>query len=207
MKTVLVFCMTFAFAIAGTAHADACKIVEDVKASVKSGWKKLEKYSDKIAELREERKGLPEESSWWKLGLDTSKHDQDAKIRKQLGRVRELLLSTTAQKILEDVDDIDEDIAGIEKDIREIQKDRQLADESDKAGYTKKLDALAGQKASLQKRRREAAAKVCAELKALDSTSAARRPRNASLLRISGTSLMGSSFRRTLPLWSRTCVS
>ena len=118
MKTVLVFCMTFAFAIAGTAHADACKIVEDVKASVKSGWKKLEKYSDKIAELREERKGLPEASSWWKLGLDTNKSDQDAKIRKQLGRVRELLLSTTAQKLLEDIDDIDEAIAEIEENIR-----------------------------------------------------------------------------------------
>ena len=167
MKTALVLCMTLAFAVAGASYADTYKIVEDVKASVKSGWKKLEKYSDKIAELREERKGLPEESSWWKLGLDTNKSDQDAKIRAQLGRVRELLLSTNAQKILEDVDDIDEDIASIEENIREAQKDRQLADEGDKEGYTKKLDELAGKKAALQKRRREEAAKVRAELKAL----------------------------------------
>ena len=167
MKTALALCMILAFAVAGASHADTCKIVEDVKASVKSGWKKLEKFSDKIAELREERKGLPEESSWWKLGLDTNKSDQDAKIRKQLGRVRELLLSTTAQKILEGIDELDEDILEVAEEIREVQKDRQLADAGDKDGYTKKLEELTGKKASLQKRRREEAAKVCAELKAL----------------------------------------
>ncbi|MBQ2631689.1 MAG: hypothetical protein IJG13_18595 [Kiritimatiellae bacterium] len=171
MKTqnelVLLAGLALAFASARPACADTCKIVDDVKASVKSGWKKLEKYSDKIAELREERKSLPATSSWTKLWCDTNKSDQDAKIRKQLGRVRELLLSTSAQKILEDVDDIDEDIASIEEKIREAQKDRQLADEGDKDGYTKKLDELAGKKAALQKRRREAAATVCAELKAL----------------------------------------
>ena len=167
MKTALALCMTLAFAVAGASHADTCKIVEDVKASVKSGWKKLEKYSDKIAELREARKELPDSSSWKYLWCDTNKSDQDAKIRAQLGRVRELLLSTNAQKILEDVDDIDEDIASIEEDIREAQKERQLADEGDKEGYTKKLDDLAGKKAALQKRRREEAAKVRAELKAL----------------------------------------
>ena len=167
MKKAIVLCMTFAFAVVGVAHADTCKIVEDVKASVKSGWKKLEKFSDKIAELREARKELPDSSSWKYLWCDTNKSDQDKKIRAQLGRVRELLLSTNAQKILEDVDDIDEDIASIEENIREAQKDRQLADEGDKEGYTKKLDELAGKKAALQKRRREEAAKVRAELKAL----------------------------------------
>ena len=166
-QVILLAGLALALASAHPACADTCKIVDDVKASVKSGWKKLEKYSDKIAELREERKRLPATSSWTKLWCDTNKSDQDAKIRKQLGRVRELLLSTNAQKILEDVDDIDEDIASIEEKIREAQKDRQLADEGDKDGYTKKLDELAGKKAALQKRRREAAATVCAELKAL----------------------------------------
>ena len=166
-KIILLASFAHAFALAHPACADTCKIIDDVKASVKSGWKKLEKYSDKIAELREERKSLPATSSWTKLWCDTNKSDQDAKIRKQLGRVRELLLSTNAQKILEDVDDIDEEIASIEEDIREAQKERQLADEADKDGYTKKLDELAGKKSALQKRRREEAAKVCAELKAL----------------------------------------
>ena len=167
MKTAIVLCMIFAFAVVGAARADTCKIVEEVKASVKSGWRKLEKYSDKIAALREERKDLPSSSSWKYLWCDTNKSDQDEKIRAQLGRVRELLLSTNAQKILEDVDDLDNDIAEIEEDIREVQKERQFADVGDKDGFTKKLDKLSGKKDALQKRRREAAAKVCAELKAL----------------------------------------
>ena len=166
-KIVVWACVVLAAAVAPPAHADTCKILDDVKASVKSGWKKLEKYSDKIAELREERKSLPETSSWTKLWCDTNKSDQDAKIRKQLGYVRELLLSTNAQKILEEVDELDEDIADIEEDIRKTQAERQLADEGDKADFDKKLDTLFGKKSALQKRRREEAAKVCAELKAI----------------------------------------
>jgi hypothetical protein len=166
-KVAVLASMVLAWVFVFPTCADTSRILDDVKASVKSGWKKLERYSDKIAELREERKSLPDSSSWTKLWCDTNKSDQDAKIRKQLGRVRELLLSTNAQKLLEEVDDIDEDIAAIEEDIREAQKDRQLADEGDKDGYTRKIDELAGKKAALQKRRREEAAKVCAELKAL----------------------------------------
>ena len=45
MKTAVVLCMTLAFTVAGASYADTYKIVEDVKASVKSGWKKLEKFS------------------------------------------------------------------------------------------------------------------------------------------------------------------
>ena len=166
-RIVLVASMALALVFAYPTRADTCKILDDVKASVKSGWKKLEKYSDKIAELREERKSLPETSSWTKLWCDTNKSDQDAKIRKQLGRVRELLLSTNAQKILEEVDGLDEDIADVEEDIRKAQAERQLADEGDKADLAKKIDTLFGKKSALQKRRREEAAKVCAELKAL----------------------------------------
>ena len=96
MKTqrqiVLLANFALAFAFAHPLCADTCKIVDDVKASVKSGWKKLEKYSDKIAELREERKSLPATSSWTMLWCDTNQSDQDAKIRKQLDRVREVRL-------------------------------------------------------------------------------------------------------------------
>ena len=127
-QVILSASLALVFAFAHPACADACKIVDDVKASVKSGWTKLEKCSDKIAELRKERRNLPDSSSWTKLWCDTTKSDQDAKIRRQLERMRELLLSTTARKILEEVDDIDEDIAATEEDIREAQKERQLAD-------------------------------------------------------------------------------
>ena len=165
---VLVGGVALSFALfARPVCVDADKIMEDVKSSVKSGWKQLEKYSEKISELREERKQLPSSSSWRKLWLDTNKSDQDAKIRAQLLRVRELLLSTNARKILEGVDELDEDIRKVEEKIRETQTDRQLADESEKGYYTKKLDELSGKKDALQNRRRAEAAKVCAELKAL----------------------------------------
>ena len=167
MKTVTRLCVIFACVAGGVVHADTCKIVEEVKASVKSGWRKLEKCSDKIAALREARKDLPASSSWRYLWCDTNKSDQDVKIRKQLERVRELLLSTNAREILEDVDELDDDIAEIEEKIREVQKERQFAEAGDKDGFTKKLDELAGKKTALQNRRREEAAKVCAELKAL----------------------------------------
>ena len=166
-KIILLAGLALAFAFGHPACADTSKIVDDIKASVKSGWKNLEKCSAKIAELREERKRLPDSSSWKKFWCDTNKSDQDAKIRKQLERMRELLLSTNARKILEDVDDLDEDIADIEEDIREIQTERQLADDADKDDYTKKLDKLFSKKTALQKRRREEAAKVRAELRAL----------------------------------------
>ncbi len=159
---VLLASMAAACAFLHSASADASKILDDVKVSVKSGWKSLAKCSDSIAELREERKTLPDSRWWW-----TDKSDKDKEILKQLRRVRELLLSTTARKILEAVDDLDKDIAEIDEDIRDIQAERQLADDEDKKGYTEKLGKLADKKAALQKRRREEAAKVYAELRAL----------------------------------------
>ena len=162
---VLLVSVAAACAFLHPASADACKILDDVKVSVKSGWKSLAKCSDSIAELREERKTLPDSRWWW-----TDKSDKDKEILKQLRRVRELLLSTTAQKILKVVDDLDKDIAEIDEDIRNLQAERQLADDEDKKGYTEKLGKLAGKKAALQERRREEAAKVYAELRALGLT-------------------------------------
>ena len=135
-KTVLAAGVAFSLALfAHPVCVDADKVLEEVKSSVKSGWKQLERCSEKISALREERKRLPSSSSWRKLWLNTNKSDQDAKIRAQLLRVRELLLSTNARKILERVDDLDEDIRKVEEKIREVQTDRQLADESEKGDY------------------------------------------------------------------------
>ncbi len=166
-RIILLACIALALASAHPACADANKVLDEVKSSVKSGWKNLERYSEKIGELREERKLLPEKSSWKMLWLDTNKSDQDAKIREQLKRVRELLLSTSARKILENVDKLDEEIREIEEEIREVQRDRLFADEEKKDDYSKKLEKLANRKTALQGVRREEAAKVCAELKEL----------------------------------------
>lgn len=152
-----------AFALAHTASGEGCQILDDVSASVKSSWKKLSKCSEYIAELREERRNLPEDGWWW----NTTKSDQDAKIRKQLRRMRELLLSTNAQKILEGVDGLDEEIAELDEDIREAQEDIQLSDDAEKEKHAKKLEKLMARKEELQSRRREEAFKVCEELRAL----------------------------------------
>ena len=161
-RIAIVASMAVALAVLHSACADGCQILDDVSASVKSGWRKLAKCSDYIAELRDERKSLPD-VSWWR----TTKSDQDAKIRKQLRRMRELLLSTNAQKILETVDDLDEEIAELDEDIREAQENLQLSDDIDKEKHAKKLEKLTGKKEELQKRRREEAAKVYGELRAL----------------------------------------
>ena len=62
---VLLASMAVACAFLHPANADASKILDDVKASVRSGWKSLAKCSDGIAELREERKTLPDSRWWW----------------------------------------------------------------------------------------------------------------------------------------------
>ena len=164
---ILCACLNAAYAskssaVSASSVSDSSEILDDIKVSVKKGWKQMVKYSDKISELREERKGAPT-SAWF----STTKSGYDDKIRKQLRRVRELLLSTSAQKILEVVDDIDEDIADIDEDIRETQADCQLADDDEKDKYAKKLEKLQNKRTALQNRRREAAAKVYAELRAL----------------------------------------
>ena len=96
MKTISLLCVTFAMGVCSAGCADTCEIVDEVKSSVKSGWRSLEKYAGNIVALREERKTLPAYSSWKYLWLNTNKSDQDEKIRAQLERVRELLLSTNA---------------------------------------------------------------------------------------------------------------
>ncbi len=164
--TVRTLCMTLAFAT-GCLYADSVGLMDDVKASVKDAWRGIEKYSDRISRLREERKSLPDSSSWMYLWLDTNKSDQDEKIREQLHCVRKLLLSTSAQEIMEDIDEMDAEIAEVDEEMREAQRDRLFADPDEKDGYTKRLEKLARKKEDIQKARREESAKVCEELKAL----------------------------------------
>lgn len=165
-STTMLTCLMIAVA-ASVSYAGSCDILEEMKSSVKDSWRDIEKLSYKIADLREERKRLPESSSWKMLWLDTNKSDQDEKIRKQLRRVRELLLSTDAQTLLEGIDDVDEEISEVEEDIREAQRERLFADAGEKDDYAKKIDGLAEKKTLLLGHRREEAAKVRAELKAL----------------------------------------
>ncbi len=145
----------------------ASDVLERIKTSVKGAWGSLEERSDTIGELREERKSLPESSSWTMLWLDTTKSDQDAKIRDQLNRVRELLLSTNAQEIMKGIDEIDIELAEVAEEMRVTKRESLFADPEEKDAYAKKLAGLAEKQKSLEKARREESAKVREELRAL----------------------------------------
>ena len=85
---VLLASMAVACAFLHPASADASKILDDVKVSVRSGWKSLARCSDGIAELREERKTLPDSRWWW-----TDKSDKDLlkdRVEALLGRLCDL---------------------------------------------------------------------------------------------------------------------
>ncbi len=147
--------------IATGASADG--VMSEISSSVKANWRRIASKSADILELREERKTLPESTFWF---WETDKKDQDAKIRSALRSVREILLSTDSQKMMERIDDLDEDIAGVEEDIRDVTEERVL--NLDKASECdEKLAKLRQKKEALQANRRNLAAQVCAELRAL----------------------------------------
>ena len=160
IKRILMIAM---LSVCVCAQADTNDLVNEVKSSVKSSWRKIAKYSDKTVELINELKTLPDKSYWFWV---TDRRDQNKKIRKQLRKVREILLSTNAQEIMEDIDDIDSDIADLNEDIREVKENRQL-DPDKRAKYDEKLDKLMAKKTDLEARRRERAKVVCAELRSL----------------------------------------
>ena len=137
--------------------------MSEVKASVKSGWRKLASYSDDICEMRGELKDLPDSSIWFWV---TDKNDQRAKIQKQLRKVREILLSTSSREIMEEIDDIDGDLAELAEKIRDVRERRQL-DPDAREDCDKNLEKLNARKAALEQRRAERAGVVCEELRAL----------------------------------------
>ena len=138
-------------------------IIGDIKKSVQSNWRKVSQQSERIGELREEMKSLPDRSFWF---FTTDKRDQTAKIREQLREVRKLLLSTTAQRILDEVDGIDADLAKIDREIAEATEERTLNPDAAKDS-TSRIDKLQAKKKALADKRRVKSRKVCDELRAL----------------------------------------
>lgn len=147
----------------GTFSDPSQDVLDEVKASVKSCWRKLLKESGQIMEMREEMKSMPERS--W-LPFTTDKRDQQARIRERLRDMRGLLLSTDSQRLLEEVDEIDQDIADLDEDIRATAELRTLnPDEAQK--HEAKLEKLRSQKVVLEARRKARASRVCSDLRAL----------------------------------------
>ena len=131
-----------------------------LRESVMDNWGKLSKWCKKTIALHAEMADLPD-SAW----IFADKNSQREKIREKLMDIRELLLSTNAQKIMERIDDIDERIADVDEDIREENEKRVLRPDK-----REKIDEALGK--LREKRRtlimqREAAAKTV--LKELDA--------------------------------------
>ena len=138
-------------------------VVEGVKSSVKSNWKSLVKESEKVAGFKSELKDLPE-SSW--NPFVTDRKDQRAKIRRELMKVRELLLSTDSRRLMKEVDSIDRSLAKNAEAVREATEARAL-DFDRAAEYDAKLARLAERKAALEAERKVRAQHVVAELREL----------------------------------------
>ena len=163
MKKMLMACCLACALGLGAAEMTPATILSDIKSSVRSNWRKVADRSQDIGELREERKSLPDRSFWF---FTKDKTDQDKKIRAELKRVRELLLSTNAQKILEQVDRIDVQIAELNKQISLANEDLTLSPEK-KDEIEAKIKKLTDKRSALESKRRVEAQKVCAELRAL----------------------------------------
>ena len=138
-------------------------VTEGVKSSVKSNWKRLVSESEKVAGYKTEMKDLPD-SSW--NPFVTDKKDQQEKIRRELLKVRELLLSTSAQKLMKEVDSIDRELAKNAAAAREATEAKAL-DFERSAEYDAKLAELSLRRTKLEAERKVRAQHVVAELREL----------------------------------------
>ena len=138
-------------------------VAEGVQSSVKSNWKNLVKASEKVAGFRNEMSSLPESTI---LPWKSDKKGQQEKIRRELLKVRGLLLSTNAQKIMKEVDAIDRALAKNAASTREETEARSL-DFEHTAQHDEKLAALSVQRTKLEAERTERAKTVVAELRTL----------------------------------------
>ena len=132
-----------------------------LRESVMDNWGKLSKWCKKTIALHAEMADLPD-SAW----IFDDKNSQREKIRKKLMDIRELLLSTNAQKIMERIDDIDERIADVDEDIRE-ENERRVLRPDKRQKIDEALGKLREKRRELAVQREAAAKTVLKELDAL----------------------------------------
>ena len=148
--------------VAATNDANvAHTIIVQLKEAVLDNWEKLSKWCRKTNLLHVEMASLPD-SAWF----SADKPSQRKKIHEKLMDIRELLLSTNAQKIMSRIDDIDECIADVDEDIREVNEKRILHPEK-RSKIDEKLDKLREKRRALVAQREAAAKVVLKELDAL----------------------------------------
>ena len=136
-------------------------VVLKLKESVLDNWGKLSKWCCNTVQLHIDMDSLPD-SHW----LFRDKRSQSNRIHEKLMDVRKLLLSTSAQKIMERIDDFDERLADVDVDIREVNEKRVLYPEKSKK-YDAKLSKLREKRKAIEKERATAAKVVLKELDAL----------------------------------------
>ena len=138
-------------------------VAEGVKSSVKGNWSRFVKESEKVTGLMDGMRDLPESSI---IPFVTDKKDQRAKIRRELLKVRELLLSTDAQQIMKEVDKIDRALAKNAAATRE-ETEARLLDIEHSAAHDERLAELSLQREKLEAERAVRAKSVVAELRTL----------------------------------------
>lgn len=139
----------------------ASNILDDFRKNIRSNWRKLSGRCADLIGLHDEMPDLPEKS-WRKK----DRKGQRKRIDEQLGRIRSLLLSTDARKILADVEAIDAKIAEVDLDIRETREKRFLNPEKE-TKFDAKIAKYEAKREALDMRRAEAARIVLMELDAI----------------------------------------
>lgn len=147
--------------IAENVCEDAPDVLDDFRDSIRSNWRKLSGRCADLIGLHDEMANLPEKS--W---LNKDQGDQRERIQKQLKRIRALLLTTDARKILASVEAIDAKIADVDADIRET-KEKRFLHPGKEERFDAKIAKYEAKRHALEERRAEAAGAVLAELDAI----------------------------------------
>ena len=100
------------------------QVVERIKESVAENWDKLSRWCRQTVDMHAELPSLPE-SAWF----SADQKSQRKKIREKLLDIRELLLSTDAQRIMKRIDAIDERLVEVDEEIRQENEKRVLRPE------------------------------------------------------------------------------
>ena len=164
MKRTTVICTLVAGAVAvamprPASAADGTNIVPRLTESVKDNWRKISALSSRAMTLRCERENLPDRA--W-IACDKESHGK--LIHDKVLLIRELLLSTSAQDLLKEVDALDRKIAEIDRDIhKESAHDIFCPEDSGKGTLAKLRENRRG----LVRRREEAMRVVSQELESL----------------------------------------
>ncbi len=147
--------------IAENVCEDAPDVLDDFRDSIRSNWRKLSGRCADLIGLHDEMADLPEKS--W---LNKDQGDQRERVQKQLKRIRALLLTTDARKILASVEAIDAKIADVDADIRET-KEKRFLHPGKEERFDAKISNYEAKRHVLEERRAEAASAVLAELDAI----------------------------------------